>query len=224
MAAPARYQRDLFPLEGAPDGLLFEPEIMTAAEEIAFLEIIKALPFGAFRMHGVDAKRRVVRFGVHYVAGSAAMTPASDFPAPLEPLRSAGLCSGRYSEPRLVRILDNGVRRGGRHRLASRFAPVRDRGRHLLRWRLPDALPTRGGKGEANVGNRASAAIPLLDDWRRAGRMAAQHSAGQGPSLVDHVSYVTKLGVLTKTSAASSFSFFQEYDDLMGTAASDAGK
>jgi hypothetical protein len=48
-------------------------------EEAASLDVIKTLPFGAFHMHGVDAKRRVVRFGLHYVAGSAALTPASDF-------------------------------------------------------------------------------------------------------------------------------------------------
>jgi alkylated DNA repair dioxygenase AlkB len=82
------YQPELFPLEGAPDGLLFEPEIMTAVEEAAFLDVIKTLPFGAFRMHGIDAKRRVVRFGLHYQAGSAAMTPVSDFPIFLEPLRA----------------------------------------------------------------------------------------------------------------------------------------
>ena len=87
VSRPAGYQQDLFPLEGSPHGLLFEPEIMTAIEELAFLEVIKTLPFGAFRMHGVDAKRRVVRFGLHYVAGSAAMTSASDFPLSLEPLR-----------------------------------------------------------------------------------------------------------------------------------------
>ena len=88
VSSTASHQQDLFPLEGAPDGLLFEPEIMTAVEEAAFLEVIKTLPFGAFRMHGVDAKRRVVRFGLHYLAGSAAMTPASDFPLSLEPLRA----------------------------------------------------------------------------------------------------------------------------------------
>ncbi len=76
----AAYQPNLFRLEGAPAGLLSEPEIMTAIEEAGFLDVIKTLPFGAFRMHGVDAKRRVVRFGVHYVAGSAAMRPVSDFP------------------------------------------------------------------------------------------------------------------------------------------------
>lgn len=60
---------------------------MTPTEEAAFLDIVKTLPFGAFRMHGVDAKRRVVRFGIHYVAGSAAMVHASAFPLSLEPLR-----------------------------------------------------------------------------------------------------------------------------------------
>ena len=84
---PSRYQRELFPLAGAPDGLLFEPEIMTVIEEAAFLDVIKTLPFSAFRMHGVDARRRVVRFGLHYLAGSATMTLASGFPLSLEPLR-----------------------------------------------------------------------------------------------------------------------------------------
>jgi DNA oxidative demethylase len=88
VSSPGSQQHDLFPMEGAPDGLLFEPEIMTATEEAAFLDVIKTLPFGAFRMHGVDAKRRVVRFGLNYVAGSAAMTPVSDFPVSLEPLRA----------------------------------------------------------------------------------------------------------------------------------------
>jgi len=88
MARPAAHQQNLFPLEGAPDGLLFEPEIMTAVEESAFVDVIKTLPFGPFRMNGVNAKRRVVRFGIHYLAGSAAMVPASRFPLSLEPLRA----------------------------------------------------------------------------------------------------------------------------------------
>ena len=94
---PRSHQQDLFPLEGAPDGLLFEPEIMTRTEEAAFLDVIKELPFGAFRMHGVDAKRRVVRFGVHYLAGSAEMKPTSEFPLSLEPLRERAAAVCRYA-------------------------------------------------------------------------------------------------------------------------------
>jgi len=80
-------QQSLFPMEGAPDGLFFEAEILTPAEEQAYLEIIRELPFGPFRMHGVDAKRRVVRFGGQYLTGSAEMKPSSAFPPSLEPLR-----------------------------------------------------------------------------------------------------------------------------------------
>ena len=76
---------------------------MTATEEAAFLEVIKTLPFGPFRMHGVDARRRVVRYGAHYRAGPAAITPASDFPKALQPLREraaslAGIPAGLFSE------------------------------------------------------------------------------------------------------------------------------
>ena len=74
-------------MEGAPDGLVFEAEIMTAAEEAAFLPIIQEMPFGPFRMHGVDARRRVIRFGGHYLSGSAEMKPACEFPRSLELLR-----------------------------------------------------------------------------------------------------------------------------------------
>jgi alkylated DNA repair protein (DNA oxidative demethylase) len=87
MVRHSSLQQSFFTLEGGPDGLSFEPEIMTATEEAAFLDVIKTLPFGTFRMHGIDAKRRVVRFGVHYQAGSAAMTPTSEFPCSLVPLR-----------------------------------------------------------------------------------------------------------------------------------------
>src|SRR6476646_135992 len=103
----ASYQQNLFPLGGAPDGLLFEPEIMTAAEEAAFLKIIKELPFGAFRMHGVEARRRIVRFGARYLAGSAEMKPISDFPPDLEPLRAraasvAGISTHCLSESLVI--------------------------------------------------------------------------------------------------------------------------
>jgi alkylated DNA repair dioxygenase AlkB len=81
---------------------LFEPDIMTTEEEATFLDVIKTLPFEAF-MHGVDAKRRVVRYGVHYVAGSSARMPVSDFPVTLEPLRAraaavAGVPASALSE------------------------------------------------------------------------------------------------------------------------------
>jgi alkylated DNA repair protein (DNA oxidative demethylase) len=88
VSRPFIQQQSLFPMAGAPDGLLFETEIITATEEAAFLDVIKEMPFGSFRMHGVDAKRHVVRFGGHYLSGSAEMKPTSEFPISLEPLRA----------------------------------------------------------------------------------------------------------------------------------------
>jgi alkylated DNA repair dioxygenase AlkB len=105
MSRRVEHQSTLFPLEGVPDGLLFEPEIMTSEEEAAFLEVIRSLPFGAFRMHGVDAKRRVIRFGVHYVAGSAPVTAASNFPLSLEPLRARAAAVAGVS----VRVLSESL-------------------------------------------------------------------------------------------------------------------
>ena len=105
VSSRAGYQQEFFPVEGAPDGLLFEPEIMTLTEEAAFLNVIKTLPFGAFRMHGVDAKRRVVRFGVHYVSGSAEMRPACEFPVFLEPLRKRAAAFVGISAPTLSESL-----------------------------------------------------------------------------------------------------------------------
>ena len=95
-------ERDLFPLEGAPKGLLFEPEIMTLAEETVFLKQLKSSRSGRSE-DGVEAKRRVVRFGIHYVSGSAAIVCASGFPISLELLREraaaiAGVPTSTLSE------------------------------------------------------------------------------------------------------------------------------
>jgi alkylated DNA repair dioxygenase AlkB len=56
-------------------------------------------------MHGVVAKRRVVRFGLHYLAGSAAMTRASDFPLSLEPLRTRAAAVAGIPTPVLSEAL-----------------------------------------------------------------------------------------------------------------------
>jgi hypothetical protein len=197
VSSRAGHQQEFFPLEGAPDGLLFEPEIMTPAEEAAFLNVITTLPFGAFRMHGVDAKRRVVRFGAHYVAGSAEMRPTSEFP----PYSCAGTgCRiRRYAGTYLVRVARDGISPGGRHRLALRFATVRDRGWHLVGRSLPYALSTRRGTAAADLGSRSSSSIALCDERSRPGRMAAQHTARQRAPLVDYISNVEKCDVVGVT-------------------------
>ena len=45
-------------------GFFFQAEILTPDEERAYTTTIRELSFGPFRMHGVEAKRRVVRLAV----------------------------------------------------------------------------------------------------------------------------------------------------------------
>jgi alkylated DNA repair dioxygenase AlkB len=97
-------QRVLFdPGPGLPEGLIFEPDFLTVADEKELIDVIRTLPFGEVRMHGVVAKRRVAHFGLHYTFTSHRLTPASDAPQEFDAIRSraaqiAGLDSGSFSE------------------------------------------------------------------------------------------------------------------------------
>ena len=74
-------QRVLFELgPKAPEGLIFQPDFLTIAEENDLIEVIGALPFGEVRMHGVVAKRRVAHFGLRYAFTSHHLSPASEIP------------------------------------------------------------------------------------------------------------------------------------------------
>ncbi|MCU1241724.1 MAG: 2OG-Fe(II) oxygenase [Candidatus Acidoferrum typicum] len=63
-----------------PDGLIFEPDFLTVAEENELIEVIRTLPFSEVRMHGVVAKRRVAHFGLRYAFTSHQLSPASEIP------------------------------------------------------------------------------------------------------------------------------------------------
>jgi hypothetical protein len=125
------HEPKLFPHEGRPEGCAFEPEI----EEAAFLNIIKELPFGAFRMHGVDAERRIVRYGV----------------------------TMRRVRRRWCRC--HGIHTRGGHRLESRFAPLWDDRWSLTRGFLPNADQKRRRAAAANLKPRFSTAIPVCNEW-----------------------------------------------------------
>jgi len=72
----------------APEGLIFEPDFLTLAEETDLLDAIRNLPFGEVRMHGVAAKRRVVHFGLRYAFTSHHLSPASEIPEQFEQIRA----------------------------------------------------------------------------------------------------------------------------------------
>lgn len=71
-----------------PEGLIFEPDFLSPAEEKNLLEVIRRLPFGEVRMHGVVAKRRVAHFGLHYTFTSHQLSPASEIPPEFNSIRA----------------------------------------------------------------------------------------------------------------------------------------
>jgi alkylated DNA repair dioxygenase AlkB len=50
----------------APEGLVYRPDLLTAAEERSLLDDIEQLRFDEIRMHGVVAKRTARHFGLDY--------------------------------------------------------------------------------------------------------------------------------------------------------------
>ena len=84
----ATLQADLF--ESAPDlpeGMRYQPELISAGEEHALLEKLPRLPFKEFEFHGFLGKRRTVSFGWHYDFNGGGLKQAGLLPPFLLPLR-----------------------------------------------------------------------------------------------------------------------------------------
>jgi alkylated DNA repair dioxygenase AlkB len=95
------YQQALYLAEEAPEGFVFQADILSSSEEKEFLDLVGGLSFGAFRMHGIEARRRIAHFGLRYASGL--LTSAPDFPIALEPLREraaavAGIEPAQFAE------------------------------------------------------------------------------------------------------------------------------
>jgi alkylated DNA repair dioxygenase AlkB len=74
--------------EEPPAGLVYRPELISAAEERELLDRLERLDFEEIRMHGVVAKRTARHFGVDYdYEGRAPVEAADPVPEWLEPLR-----------------------------------------------------------------------------------------------------------------------------------------
>ena len=70
-----------------PEGFLYQPEFIDAAEETVLLERIAQVEFHAVEMRGVVARRRVIQYGWKYGFDRTRLKPGPELPDFLVPLR-----------------------------------------------------------------------------------------------------------------------------------------
>ena len=94
---------DLFGGSGLPEGMKYEENFLSAAEEQALLHEIQHLPFREFEFHGFTGKRRTVSFGWRYDFNGAGLTKTEDMPQFLKNLcvraeRFASIAPGSFQQ------------------------------------------------------------------------------------------------------------------------------
>jgi len=75
-------------MSNLPEGLTYQPDLITPAEQDALVSHISELPFREFQFHQFLAKRRTVSFGWHYDYSGARLQKADPIPEFLLPLRA----------------------------------------------------------------------------------------------------------------------------------------
>jgi alkylated DNA repair dioxygenase AlkB len=71
-----------------PDGLVYQPDFLSIAEESSLLAVIAALPLHEAQYKQFTARRRIASFGGQYDFSTNVLEPAPDLPASLHPLRA----------------------------------------------------------------------------------------------------------------------------------------
>ena len=109
-----------------PEGLVYRPEFVTAADERALLAVLERLEFHEIRMRGQVARRTARHFGFDYGYESWKIRPGEPLPAALEPLRAAAAALIGTEPEALAQTLVASYPPGagiGWHRDAPMFGP-----------------------------------------------------------------------------------------------------
>ena len=81
-------QRELFEQPRVlPEGLAYRENVLSEADEAAYVRAFETLPFKPFEFHGYLGNRRVVSFGWQYDYSGGTLRERGNLPAFLEPLR-----------------------------------------------------------------------------------------------------------------------------------------
>lgn len=89
----------------APEGLLYRPDVLTAAEEAALLAVTASLRFDPIVLHGQAARRSARHYGVGYDYQARTPQPAEPIPDWLEPARVRAAELGGVEPDELVEAL-----------------------------------------------------------------------------------------------------------------------
>ena len=68
------------PAPPMPEGFVYQPDVLTPAEEQALVRHLEALPFQPFQLHGFEGARRVVSFGWRYDFNEGGLQRADPMP------------------------------------------------------------------------------------------------------------------------------------------------
>ena len=124
-----RQQTDLFaespPLE--PEGLVYRPDLVSAAEETELIGRIGTLDLKPFEFHGYQGLRRVKAFGWRYDYGAQRVSAADEVPEFLLPIRDRVAAFADLEPQALEQVLVTEYRPGagiGWHRDKPQFAEV----------------------------------------------------------------------------------------------------
>jgi alkylated DNA repair dioxygenase AlkB len=121
-------QPDLFDAAlRSPEGFRYQPDLITARQEVDLAESLSALPFEPFDFHGYLAHRQVVGFGWRYDYSNRQVRPAPPIPAFLAPLREAVAAFAGQPAAAFEQVLINAYRPGagiGWHRDKPHFETV----------------------------------------------------------------------------------------------------
>jgi alkylated DNA repair dioxygenase AlkB len=121
-------QAELFaPHPQLPEGFVYAPDFLSAAEEAGLLEVIAALPFEEAKYKQYTAKRRTVSYGSQYDFGANRMLSAPPLPPFLYPLRERIAAWTGLAAERFVHALVSEYRPGvplGWHRDVPHFEVI----------------------------------------------------------------------------------------------------
>jgi alkylated DNA repair dioxygenase AlkB len=114
-------------IAGLPDGFTYRPDFVTAEDEAALTDDLRALPFHEIRMRGQIARRRTVHFGWLYGYESSRIEPGPPIPDFLLLLRAQSAALTGQDADRFAEVLITEYAPGagiGWHRDAPMFGTV----------------------------------------------------------------------------------------------------